>query len=89
MNLAQGPVPVFPGPVDVTAAGTSVLQPATTTVEVAGDDAPSVATLSADLRPEAAAAADTAVRKALTDCMAQKELAPVGCPFCTTPAPPR
>ena len=31
--------------------------------------------------PRPPAAADTAVRKALTDCMAQKELAPVGCPF--------
>ena len=34
--------------------------------------------------PRRAAAADTAVRKALTDCMAQKELAPVGCPFART-----
>ena len=66
VNPAQGPFPVFPGPVDVTAAGTSLLQPATTTVEVAGDDARAWQPCPADLRPEAAAAADTAVRKALS-----------------------
>ena len=83
VDPAAGPYPVFPGLVDVTAAGTSTVQPVDQKVDLTGQDATPVA-LTASLRPEAEKATVAAVQKSLADCMAQKTLAPVGCPFSTT-----